>query len=197
VVQTDSVFDWAIDGRGYFVLNDPDTGRTVYSRTGSFTVDGNGMVATATRPSWRLSPLVILNPDRLGQTRLTPDGALLVPASGTQADLLPSAIVAGPIGLCSDCEAIPQGWQVLGRVTLAVFAKPEGLSKRPDGLLEVSDSDAVGERRIVTPAARAASGSDSGPWDQPGRLLQGYLETSTASNLPKFPIPIPLGLGRP
>jgi flagellar basal body rod protein FlgG len=189
ILETGNVLDWAIDGPGYFVLTHPELGRTVYTRTGGFTIDGNGLLATRTRPSWQLSPLIIVNPDRLGATRLSPDGALLVP-DDAKADLTPTAILAGPIGLCADCSPIPTGWKVLGLLTIAVFERPETLVKRPDGFWE-APSDAG--RRIVTPSARAATASDLPA--RPGRLVQGILETTSAASLPTFPLPIPLGRG--
>jgi flagellar basal body rod protein FlgG len=195
-LATDLVLDWAIDGNGFFVVEDPDSGQTAYTRTGAFSIDGLGWLSTNTRPGWRLFPAVIIPPDRLALTRLSPDGAVMIPQAPDTVALAPSDIVAGPIGLCADCQPIPTGWKVLGRITIAVFERPAGLQKRPDGLWQRSGTGAEGQHRLVVPAARPASGSDSPAWDQPGRIIQGYLETTSAASLPKVPLPLPLGRSR-
>lgn len=197
VVQaTDKVFDWRIEGHGYFVVQHVPGGEVAYTRSGAFDVAELGTVTLRSLPSWQLSPQVIVNPTKLGQTRLTPDGIVLQPIAAETPDLTPSDLVAGPVGLCSDCQALPAGWKPLGRLSLAVFAHPDRLTPRADGLYVVTDAAAVGETRRVTPTARPAAG-DPGPWDQGGRIVQGFLETTTAAGLPVFPLPISLGLGRP
>ena len=44
-IQTDNQFDWAIEGKGFFQLE--DNGRTVYTRAGNFKLDSDGVLCNS------------------------------------------------------------------------------------------------------------------------------------------------------
>lgn len=99
-IITDNPMDLAIEGNGFFVVQQPD-GVPAYTRTGTLQKDAQGQVVTV--EGMPLDPPIIIPPDTI---------ALSVGADGTV-----SATMAGQ----------PAPTQ-LGQITLASFVNPTGLN---------------------------------------------------------------------
>lgn len=108
--QTDSQFDMAIEGDGFFQIEMAD-GRTVYSRAGNFKVNRDGYLCNS--EGFRLIPEVIIPPDTVH---------FIVDCGGTWAavDGVGDALAGG-------------------RIELAKFLNPAGLSSLGRGLLEATE----------------------------------------------------------
>lgn len=64
IVRSSDPLHWAIDGRGYFILEDPQNGQQFYTRNGRFVSDNNHYVSSAS--GFRLVPnLRVENPAEL------------------------------------------------------------------------------------------------------------------------------------
>jgi flagellar basal-body rod protein FlgG len=99
LTKTDSSLDMAIDGRGFFQVLMPD-GSTAYSRDGSFSMNSQGQLVTAS--GYQLDPAITIPAESLSVTIGT-DGTV-------------SALVAG--------SSTPTQ---VGSVQLADFINPQGL----------------------------------------------------------------------
>lgn len=122
-IITDNPMDLAIEGQGFFVVQQPD-GVPAYTRTGSLQKDAQGQLVTA--EGMPLDPPVIIPPDTV---------ALSVGADGTV-----SATLAG--------QAAPTQ---LGQITLASFVNPAGLNAVGHNLFTATA--ASGEAQIGTAGA--------------------------------------------
>jgi flagellar basal-body rod protein FlgG len=132
--------DVAVQGNGFFELLLPD-GRYAYTRTGVFQVDRDGLLVNA--DGYQLSPSVQLPPDT-EQVIISPRGDLLV--------RVPDEV--DPVDL--------------GRVALANFVNPGGLTPEGDNLYVPSNQS--GDVFYGEPG-------ESGF----GRLAQGFLEGSNVN----------------
>ena len=120
VTQTNGALDLSVSGRGFFQITMPD-GTLAYTRDGTFTLDNQGNVVTAS--GYPLSP------------------ALTVPV-GTQ------SITVGTDGVVSALSAANKTTQI-GQVQLADFVNEEGLSPTGNNLL--IESAASGAPQTGTP----------------------------------------------
>lgn len=111
-INTGNPLDLAIDGTGFFQIQRP-TGETVYTRDGTFKLDGNGNVVTTL--GYTLIPNITVPPDTVSLTVL-PDGTV-------------NAVQAG--------QAQPTN---LGQIQLARFANPAGLRTSGGNLLEATQA---------------------------------------------------------
>ena len=116
LVQTGRDLDLAVDGAGWIAVQAPD-GREAYTRGGSFTVNGLGLLETAR-----------------GDLVLGDNGPLAVPAH-----------VQLAVGRDGTLSIVPQGQgpetlAQIGRIKL-VNPDAELLAKRPDGLVELRDAE--------------------------------------------------------
>ena len=68
--QTDSAYDWVIEGDGFFQLTD-DNGRTVYTKAGSFMTNKDGVLVNP--EGLKLSPQVTVPQDAI-KFQILPDG---------------------------------------------------------------------------------------------------------------------------
>lgn len=120
-VATGNALDLAIDGLGFFQVQRP-TGDTVYTRDGTFKLDGDGNIVTA--QGYQLIPTITVPSDAISVTIL-PDGTVNAQQPGS---------------------ATPTN---LGQIQLARFANPAGLSVVGGNLLEVTE--ASGDPETGTP----------------------------------------------
>jgi len=109
--QTDSPYDWTIQGDGFFQLVD-DTGRTVYSKAGSFMTNKDG---------------VLVNPDGL---KLNPQ--VTIPQAAVHFQILQD-------GTWTATDAV-ENKVASGRVQLARFINPSGLKSLGRNLYDVTDA---------------------------------------------------------
>lgn len=109
-LNTGNPLDMAIDGLGFFQVQRP-TGETVYTRDGSFKLDGDGNVVTTL--GYQLIPAITVPPDTLSITVL-PDGTV----NATQAG-----------------NTVPVN---LGQIQLTRFANPAGLRTLGGNLFEAT-----------------------------------------------------------
>lgn len=104
--QTGNDYDVAINGSGFFQIQLPD-GTTAYTRDGSFHVDSNGGLVTAS--GYALQP------------------AITIPANAT-------AITVGADGTVTATIAGQTAPQNIGTIQLASFTNPVGLESRGENL---------------------------------------------------------------
>ena len=137
-MQTDSQFDLAIEGDGFFQID--KEGRTVYTRAGNFKVNRDGYLCNS--EGYRLIPEVVIPPDTVH---------FIVDGGGTWA-----AVDAVGDELAG------------GRIELAKFLNPAGLSSVGRGLLEETE----GSGNAIT-----GNAGDDGL----GTISQNFLEMSNVN----------------
>ncbi len=108
--QTDSPYDWVIEGDGFFELD--DNGRTVYSKAGSFMTNKDG---------------VLVNPEGL---KLTPQ--VSIPQDAIKFQILPDG--------SWEARDKVENKLASGRVELARFINPAGLRSIGRNLYDVTDA---------------------------------------------------------
>lgn len=111
-VNTGNALDMAIDGTGFFQVQRP-TGETVYTRDGTFKLDGDGNVVTA--QGYQMIPNITVPADTLSVTIL-PDGTVNAEQAGSSTT------------------------QNLGQIELTRFANPAGLRMVGGNLLEATEA---------------------------------------------------------
>ncbi|MEF9995631.1 MAG: flagellar basal-body rod protein FlgG [Burkholderiaceae bacterium] len=121
LTQTNNQLDVAVNGQGFFQIGLPD-GTTAYSRDGSFHVDSNGQMVTAS--GFALQPSVTIPPNAESVT-IGQDGTVSVKLSG-QAAL-----------------------QTIGQLQLASFINEAGLESRGNNLY--LETAASGNPTVNTP----------------------------------------------
>ena len=114
--STGQPFDLAIDGRGFFPIEDPMSGETWYTRAGHFAVNANGeLVLASATTSRRLSPAITIPPDSL-QVNVTDAGEVQVQQPGN-----------------NQLTAV-------GTIQLASFTNPAGLERPGEKLYRETDA---------------------------------------------------------
>jgi flagellar basal-body rod protein FlgG len=124
-LQTGGQLDMAISGQGFFQIQDPQSGQTLYTRAGNFAINANGQVVLAAPDIGRfLEPTLTIPP---GATNITisSDGVVSVtePPSTTSTNI--------------------------GQIQLARFINPQGLIAVGQNLFQLSD--ASGSPQIGNP----------------------------------------------
>jgi flagellar basal-body rod protein FlgG len=123
--ETNNPLDVAIEGRGYLVVQDPQTGQQVYTRAGNLTLNSQGQIVVGSASLGRIVQPAITIPQDATSVTISPDGFVYI----TQPNSTQS--------------------QQVGQVQLALFTNPEGLLKRGDNIYQVSD--ASGQPVLGTP----------------------------------------------
>ena len=136
--QTDNPFDLAIEGAGFFQIE--ADGRTLYTRAGNFKVNRDGYLCNS--EGYRMIPEIIIPPDTVN---------FIVDSGGTW-------------------SAVDERGEALatGRIELAKFLNPAGLSSLGRGLLEATE----GSGDPLT--ANAGEGGT-------GTISQNFLEMSNVN----------------
>lgn len=131
-LNTGNALDMAIDGAGFFQVQRP-SGETVYTRDGTFKLDGDGNVVTAL--GYQLIPNIVVPPDALSITIL-PDGTVTAEQAGTSSPLN------------------------LGQIELARFTNPAGM--RMVGGNHYEATEASGDPETGLPNQNGFGGVASG-----------------------------------
>ncbi|MBN03982.1 flagellar basal-body rod protein FlgG [Ponticaulis sp.] len=123
VTQTENAYDLAIQGEGYFVIQNPD-GTQSYTRAGNFSVSPDGQLVT--EDGFVVSPGIAI-----------PEEAV---------DVSISAVGMVQVRIAGEVE-----YQELGQIDLARFINPAGLDAIGDNLFLETPSS--GPANIATPGA--------------------------------------------
>ena len=119
-LNTGNQLDMAIDGLGFFQIQRPN-GDSVYTRDGTFKLDGDGNVVTA--QGYQLMPNITVPPDAISVTVL-PDGTVNAEQAGN----------SQPFNL--------------GQINLVRFANPAGLRMAGGNLFEATNASGDPETGI-------------------------------------------------
>jgi flagellar basal-body rod protein FlgG len=112
LAQTENPLDLAIDGDGLFQVRAPD-GSLMYSRDGSFQVDGQGRLVTSS--GYLVEPAITIPPNT-AEISIGQDGRVRATASGGG------------------------GAQEVGQILLSRFINPSGLKALGDNLFAATDA---------------------------------------------------------
>jgi flagellar basal-body rod protein FlgG len=127
--STGGQLDLAISGGGFFQVQDPLSGRTLYTRAGNFSINANGQVVLASADLGRpLQPPITIPP---GATQITISGD----------------------GVVSVLEPPNTNPTQIGNIQTAAFINPQGLVQLGQNLYQ--QSDASGSAQPGTPGQEA------------------------------------------
>lgn len=114
--QTDDPYDVAIEGAGFFQVQDPASSQTLYTRAGNFSVNTDGFLVMGSASTGRpLEPPITIPQDALDVT-ISPSGQVLVRQPGQST------------------------FQQVGQIEIARFVNPEGLLKMGENLFAQTDA---------------------------------------------------------
>ncbi len=114
--NTDAPLDVAIEGHGFFQVQDPYTGQNVYTRAGNFSINANSQLVIGSAQTGRLVVPNITFPVDTTAISITTDGRVLVQQPGQN-------------------QLSQQG-----QLELAVFPNEEGLLKLGENLFQITDA---------------------------------------------------------
>jgi flagellar basal-body rod protein FlgG len=114
--DTGSPLDVAIEGNGFFQVQDPFTGQNVYTRAGNFSINANNQLVIGSAQTGRLLVPNITLPVDTTAISITSDGRVLAQQAGQQQ------------------------LQQQGQLELAIFPNAEGLLKLGENLYSITDS---------------------------------------------------------
>jgi flagellar basal-body rod protein FlgG len=113
--QTGNKLDVAIDGLGFFQVQNPTDNTTLYSRAGNFSKNANGQLVIGSASTGRLLEPPIQIPTDATDIMISPEGQVSVQQPGNNQ------------------------LQVVGQIQLATFVNPHGLIKMGENLYKESD----------------------------------------------------------
>jgi flagellar basal-body rod protein FlgG len=154
IVTSENALDLAVSGRGYFQVLQPD-GTTAYTRDGSFSVDANGQMVTAS--GYTVQPGIAI-PTGAQSVTIGSDGTVSVKIQGTTAPSVVGSIqladFVNPVGLQAMGENLYQETAASGA---AVAGTPglNGVGKVMQGSLETSNVNVVEEMVNMIETQRA------------------------------------------
>jgi flagellar basal-body rod protein FlgG len=122
LLNTNNQLDVAIEGNGFFVVQQPD-GNPAYTRNGAFRTDGDGRIVNS--EGFPLDPPITVPPDAT---------SVSISANGIVSVVMPG-------------EATPSD---IGQITIANFVNPSGLQALGHNLLV--PTEASGEAQLGDPA---------------------------------------------
>lgn len=114
---TERPLDFAINGKGFFVVRDRNTGKNYYTRAGNFVTDSQGAV-------------------------VTPDGKYQLMGEGDSAVTVEPTVPLSEVRLDADGN-LRQGDEVRARLAVVDFADPRGVRKHGDNLFENFGTEVV------------------------------------------------------
>jgi flagellar basal-body rod protein FlgG len=120
-IQTNGPLDMAISGQGFFQIQDPQTGQTLYTRAGNFAINANGQVVLASPDIGRfLQPSLTIPP---GATNIS------ISSDGVVSVIEPPATTSTNIG----------------QIQTARFVNPQGLIAVGQTLYQLSDASGAAQ----------------------------------------------------
>src|SRR5690606_13059971 len=121
---TDNPFDFAIEGEGFFQVQDP-AGGLLYTRSGNFGVNANGqLVLGSANTGYLLDPNITIPPEAVD-------------------------VVVSPNGLVQYRTTDSPALQQAGQLQIATFINPDGLLKLGDNMYR--ETDASSNAQVANP----------------------------------------------
>lgn len=158
IEQTGSALDLTINGDGFFTTLAPGSGNTIFTRAGSFKIDGAGFVVNDTKNRLQAFPT-----DAAGNITSTTPQSLVMPATNAAGSAY-TGVTVGADGAV--LAAFADGsTQIVGKVAIASFQSPQGLKQL--GSASWISTGASGNAVYTAPGAGGA-----------GPLLSGAIENS-------------------
>ena len=114
--DTGGQYDVAIEGKGFFQVQDASGTGTLYTRAGNFSVNANGQLVVGSAQTGRIVQPAITLPADANNVSITADGRVLYQQPGSTQQ------------------------QNAGQLTLATFLNPEGLLKMGENMYSLTDS---------------------------------------------------------
>lgn len=111
--KTDSPYDFAIEGQGYFEITPLDGGETFYARSGNFNVNSQRQIVTPQGHFLGAAPITV--PENVESIRVEKNGTIWATVSGEVAA------------------------QNIGAISLATFNNPNGLESVGDNLYRATE----------------------------------------------------------
>ncbi|MGE0761167.1 MAG: flagellar basal-body rod protein FlgG [Pirellulaceae bacterium] len=133
---TGNPLDIAIEGAGFFQVQDIDGGTFLYTRTGNFSVNAEGTLVLGSATAGRVvQPPITIPPDAISAS-VQYDGTVLVTQPGQTTQ------------------------NSVGQIQIATFVNPEGLEKMGENLFK--ESDASGANQLGNPGEQGRGKLRSG-----------------------------------
>jgi flagellar hook protein FlgE len=122
IEQTGSALDMAITGDGFFAMRSGDTGKTIYTRNGSFGIDAGGFITDG-----GVNRLQVFPSDANGDiTSTTPVDARIAPVNAAGAEYVGVVVDKDGTVTASYADGTVES---VGSVALASFIAPTGLKQ--------------------------------------------------------------------
>lgn len=158
---TNNPLDMAIDGRGFFIVQDSNTGQNVYTRAGNFSINANGQLVIGSAQTGRIVQPQVTFPQDAINIVISPEGAVFYNQVGnTQL-------------------------QQAGQLQLATFYNAEGLLKMGENLFQETQSS--GQANQVNPGQQGAGTIQQGTLEmsnvEPVRELIDLITTQRSFEL--------------
>lgn len=128
--ETGEPYDLAIEGNGFFQVNDPVTSQPIFTRAGNFSINANNQLVLGSAQTGRLLDPQISLPEGTSSISISSSGQVLAQVPG-QTELA-----------------------AVGNIQLATFANPEGLLKLGENLY--APTDASGAAQLTQPGQQGA-----------------------------------------
>lgn len=158
IEQTGSALDLTINGDGFFTTVSPSSGDTIYTRAGSFKLDGQGYVVNDTQDRLQGFPT-----DSTGAVTSTTPGPIQIPLSNGAGSQFSGVTVSNEGRI--EAAYADGSTTVVGAVAIAGFTSPQGLKQL--GSASWLSTGLSGSATYNTPGTGPA-----------GPLLSGALERS-------------------
>ncbi|MEX0819848.1 MAG: flagellar basal-body rod protein FlgG, partial [Pirellulaceae bacterium] len=123
--QTGSRYDVAIEGPGFFQVEDVASGTNLYTRSGNFSVNANGQLVLGSATAGRVVQSQVTIPPNVLDVAIQADGNVLVRLPGQEQP------------------------QSVGQIQLSNFVNPEGLLKLGENLYQ--ETEASGQANLGIP----------------------------------------------
>jgi flagellar hook protein FlgE len=158
IEQTGGSLDVAITGDGFFTMRSADSGKTLYTRNGSFGIDDPGYITDGSNNRLQVFPT-----DATGTiTSTTPVDARVLPVNGAGAEYSGVTVTADGTVTASYGDGSKE---IVGKIALASFLSPTGLKQ-------------VGSSNWESTGISGAASYGAPATEQYGSLLSGALERS-------------------
>lgn len=146
--QTSNPLDVAIEGVGFFEVQDPITSNPVYTRSGNFSINANGQLVLGSASTGRVLQPEIIIPQGATDVTVQYDGQVLYRQPGqtalTPGGQLQIATFVNPEGLLKLGENLFQQTDASGQPTSGIPGQ-NGLGRLQQGALEASNVEPVQE----------------------------------------------------